>query len=218
MFKEPHARCRALTKHLLYLRGSIQRDRDVVERSMNVVVIDAPGCADPQRRVDTKTIEIRDACSKSGLLHFRSQALPEKQQSRSRGSFVALRGDGLQQRLLCAARKVDSVQRQETWQQPVTHGHRCTVTSGEEVYDIDRCGVRVARSGRSLNDEVGAVERTRSAQFRHCEIHPLLHAGPGVQPDEHANGLGDGLGDGVGEGGGVSALPPLPPYTPSFRC
>ena len=28
-----------------------------------------------------------------------------------------------------------------------------------------------------------------AAQFRHREIHALLHAGPGVQPDEHANGL-----------------------------
>ena len=54
---------------------------------------------------------------------------------------------------------------------------------------------------------MGAVERTRSAQFRHREIHALLHAGPGVQPDEHANGLGDGLGSGdeadiVAGGGG----------------
>ena len=217
MFEEPHARCRALTKHLIDLLGSIQRDRDGVERSMNTVVIHAPGCADPQRCVDTETIEIGDACPKSGLLHFRSQALPVQQQSWSPGSCgslgslgspVALRGDGLNQRLLCVASKVDPVQRQETRQQPVTHGHRCTVTSGQEFDDVDRGGVRVARSGGRLNDEVGAVERTRSAQFRHREIHALLHAGPGVQPDEHANGIGDGIGSGdeadIVTGGGGS--------------
>ena len=122
MFEEPHARCRALTKHLIHLLGPIQRDRDGVERAMNIVVIDAPGCADPQRCVDTETIEIGDACPKSGLLHFRSQALPVQQQPRSLGSRgsrgsrrspasrIALRGDGLQQRLLRAASKVDPVQ------------------------------------------------------------------------------------------------------------
>ena len=43
---------------------------------------------------------------------------------------------------------------------------------------------------------MGAVERTRSAQFRHREIHALLHASPCVPPDEHANGFGEGLGSG----------------------
>jgi hypothetical protein len=151
MLEEPHAGAR-LGHGSGDLLGSINRDRLSGDRSMKRDGLGATGSPNPQGSVDAEVVEVSRTSGNGRFLDARTEALAIEEKSWPTFPLGEIGRDAFDQQSLCLARHWYPIEGQERREQAVADCNRSAISTGEDLKDVDRSGVRITAPCRCTDE------------------------------------------------------------------